>query len=50
LVGADGLSYDFLEPRWQGVAIEVELPVPQVALATAARRAVLEGLAERLGL
>jgi len=39
-----------MEPRWQGVAIEVELPVPQVSLATTARRAALEGLAERLGL
>jgi len=50
LVGAAGLSYAFVEPRWQGVAIEVELPVPQVSLAATARRAALEGLAERLGL
>jgi len=50
LAGAERPSYDALKPVWQGVAIEVELPVPRVAPVTAARRAALEGLAERLGL
>lgn len=50
LARADGPSYDSMEPFWQGVAIEVELPVPRVTTANAARRAALEGLAERLGL
>ncbi len=50
LAGADEPSYDSLEPLWQGVAIEVELPVPQATTGNAARRAALEGLAERLGL
>jgi hypothetical protein len=50
LAGAVGPSYDCLKPVWQGVAIEVELPVPNVPTAIAARRAALEGLAERLGL
>ncbi len=48
--GANGPSYDSMSPSWQGVAIEVELPVPRVPAANAARRAALEGLAERLGL
>lgn len=39
-----------VELFWQGVAIEVELPVPRVTTGNAARRETLEGLAERLGL
>ncbi len=50
LARADGPSYDSLETFWQGLAIEVELPVPRVTTANAARRAALEGLAQRLGL
>lgn len=50
LAGADAPSYDSLSPFWQGVAIEVELPVPKGASENAARRAALEVLAERLGL
>lgn len=50
LAGADGPSYDSLQPFWQGVAIEVEMPVPRATAGITARRAALEGLAERLGL
>ena len=50
LAGAATPFYDSLKPSWQGVAIEVELPVPQWTRANAERRAVLEGLAGRLGL
>jgi hypothetical protein len=50
LAGADGPSYDSSKPFWQGVAIEVELPVPRAMAGTTARRTALEGLAERLGL
>ncbi len=50
LAGADGPSYDSLAAFWQGVAIEVELPVPRATTVNATRRAALEGLAERLGL
>ncbi len=50
LAGADRPSYDSMDPPWQGVGIEVELPVPQVTTGNAARRLALEGLAERLGL
>lgn len=50
LAGGRGPSYDSLNPFWQGVAIEVELPVPPETPANTARRAELEGLAERLGL
>lgn len=50
LAGSDGPAYDSLEPFLQGVAIEVELPVPRATTGLAARRAALEGLAERLGL
>jgi hypothetical protein len=50
LAGDGHPTYDSASPPWQGVAIEVELPVPTGAPPDAARRAALEGLAERLGL
>jgi hypothetical protein len=50
LEGDDAPSYHSLDPFWQGVAIEVELPVPEAASENTVRRAALEGLAERLGL
>lgn len=50
LAHSESPVYDPLSPRWTGVAIDVELPIPRAAAPTPAQRAGLERLAERLGL
>jgi len=47
---ASGVSYHSLDPRWDGVAVEVELPISRNSLVTDARRDVFDQLAEKLGI